>query len=312
MSCVSGASVRTAITHARLAFVASGLLLSFHTDAWAAGRFSWGGDARLDGFHTTDLFPGGSTREPDRGARLMLKPEGSLHFGKLRLKGWARATVERYDRWTARDLERWEFGSELKRGPHRFRLYGGWTNDELYFPTSSGGAYLDRRHVGGELRENFAPGWFAGGTLVYERENFVPAYNERDAHRWTTQLELQREFGPKRSAALSYFFRRADSITDLYTYDQNSVRLVGSWTLPLRSSTEVTAEYRLRNYRTGQPFAANFSRRDDRWRLLGRLACQVAGPLSIEVYDDWRDNDSTRGIKIYQVNTVGVALAASR
>ena len=272
-----------------------------------------GGEIRLEAFHTDDLFPGGSTRESDDGVRLSLRPEWSARVGHgLRTKLWARVVVERYRHFTDRDLERWEAGLDVKHGAHRLRLYGGTTPDELYFPSSAGGAFLDRRHVGLEARAGFALSWFALGGIEYEREDFVTNYNERDDHRWTTFLGAAREFESGRRAELSYRYRRQDSVTDLYTYGQNALRLDAEWAVPRIVSAAIRVEYALRDYRTGQSFASNFGREDDRWKILGRLHRKVVGPLDAEVFDEWRHTASTRLSKNYEVNTVGVALAASR
>ena len=272
-----------------------------------------GGELRVEGFHATDLFPGGPTRESDDAVRFVIRPEWNARLGHgLRTKLWAKAIVERYRHWSDRDLERWEFGLDLKRGPHRLRLSGGTTSDELYFPSSAGGAFLDRSRAALEARAGFAPSWFAIGSLEYEREDFVPNYNERDDHRWTLSLGAAREFESGRRLELSYRFRRQDSVTNLYTYDQNLVRLDAEWSAPTLASAALRMEYALRDYRTGQSFASNFGREDDRWKILGRLHRGIGGPLALEAFDEWRRTSSTRLSKNYDVNTVGVALAVSR
>lgn len=286
--------------------------------AWAPAAAApsgppFGGELRVEGFHTNDLFPGGDVRQADDGVRFVLRPEWTARLAHgLRTKLWAKATIERYHHEPDRSLERWELGVDLRRGSHRLRLYGGLTDDELYFPSSAGGAFLDRRHAGVEIRAGLRAGWFALGGVEYEREDFVPNYNERDDHRWTSFLGAAREFQSGRRVELSYRYRRQDSVTDLYTYGQNAARLDAEWSFPRIVDVGARLEYAIRDYRTGQPFARNFAREDDRWRVLGRLRRTIVGPLQGEIFDEWRRTDSTRASKNYDVNTVGVALAVSR
>ena len=220
-------------------------------------------------------------------------------------------SFEFYEHWTDRNLARWELGIDAKRGPHRLRLYAGTTPDELYFPSTVGGAFLTRAHVGAEARAGLSSGWFAIGGGEYENENFVPNYNERDDQRWTLFLGGAREMGKGRRAELQYRFRRQDSTTNLYTYGQNVARLDAEWTtVPVAAG--VRLEYALREYRTGVLSAVNFGRQDDRWRLIGRLHRTVTGPLEAEVFDEWKHTTSSRATKNYEVNTVGLALTVSR
>lgn len=273
----------------------------------------FGGEADLEAFHTTDLFPGGDVSEPDYGVRLILRPEWRGRVGHgLRARGWVSLIAERYHDWPDRNLNRWGLGFDLKRGPHRLRAYAGTTPDELYFPSSAGGAFLNRAQAGLEARVGLGPGWFAHGGFEYERENFVPNYDTRDDHRSTWTLGGAREFGAGRRLELSYRFRRQDSVTNLYTYGQNLARLDAEWTAAPIVAAETRIEYALRDYRTGIVYAPNFGREDDRWRVFARLHRPVVHPLEVEVFGEWRQSQSTRLSKNYSVSTVGLGVSVSR
>lgn len=278
-----------------------------------ASTLAWGGDADLEAFHTTDLFPGGPTRDSDNGIRLDLRPELTVRLGHgLRVRPWASWTGERYETWSARDLDRWEFGLDVRRGPFRVRGFGGFTHDELYFPTPTGGVFLDRSHWGVEGRYEPAPGWLTQVVFTRDRENFIPTYDERDDHRWTVRSVVERRFSPRARLAVSHAYRRTESVTDLYSYEQNALRLEGDVRPGAGFIARGLGEFGLREYRTGRAFALNFGREDDRWRAEVALGHPVIGPLSAEARGSWRQRMSTRDSKNYTVRTIGLALTASR
>jgi hypothetical protein len=280
--------------------------------AAASRSVTWGGEAHIERFHASDLFPGGKTRQADWGVRGTLRPELTLRLGRqLRLRPWVRLVAEAYDIHHDRNVQSWTVGADLKRGGHRLRVLGGGSNHELYFPSASGGAWFDRREVGAELRVTPLPRWLAEGSLLYRRDDFVPIYGERDDHRWIFHTSLERDFGSSRRASLIHIYRHAESTTDLYSYRQNALRLEIAGALPGTFSLALGGEMGLRNYRTGQPFARKFARQDDRWRAGFRLGHGVRPPLAAEVFGEWRNVDSSRPTKDYRVFSGGIALSAT-
>ncbi len=281
--------------------------------AASAAAVTWGGDLALAGFHTTDLFPGGPELESDNGLRLVLKPEVTFRLAHgLRVKPWVSWTAERYDTWSARNLDRWEFGLDVRRGPVRLRGFGGFTRDELYFPRSGGDVRLDRDHWGFEGRYEPAPGWMAQFVFTRDHEDFIPIANERDDRRTTLRSVVERRFDPGKRLALSYVYRHANSVTDLYTYAQNAVRLEGEFVPVAEISVRALGEFALRDYRTGRPFASNFGREDDRWRGEFAIGHALAGPVRAEVRGAGRRRTSTRSSKDYSVREIGLAITATR
>ncbi len=93
----------------------------------------------------------------------------------------------------------------------RIRIYGEQTNDELYFPAvASDGAILDRSAVGSDIRVEVFPGWRADAKVEYELENFVPTFDELDAHRWRFRSGFQRSIGAGRRLGLSHEYCEAE------------------------------------------------------------------------------------------------------
>lgn len=281
--------------------------------AAAAPTLQWGGDVDLEAFATSDLFPGGPTRESDRGLKLELRPEITARLAHgMRVRPWARWVGERYEDWTPRNLDRWDFGVDLRKGPFRLRGSAGFTRDELYFPTTSGGAFLDRDHWTVEGRYEPSPGWMGEAAFTREQQDFIPIYNERDNRRLTFEALAERRLSKAARVSLAYLLRRSDSMTDLYTYAQNALRAEGSIDQAAGFSAHALGEFALRSYRTGQPFALNFGRQDDRWRAELGIGHALAGPLRIEVRGRVRRVASTRDSKDYVAQAAGLALTATR
>ncbi|MGH7731154.1 MAG: hypothetical protein ACRENJ_07885 [Candidatus Eiseniibacteriota bacterium] len=271
-----------------------------------------GGEVRAEGFYTTDLFPGGDMPEPDWGTRLTLEPRWSARLGgKWRFRPWVRSVIERYRHWSDRDLVRWTVGADLKRGSHRLRFYRGWTRDELYFPSAIGDARLDRVGGGGEVRLGLGSAWMVEFGAEVEREDFVPIHDARDDTRWTWRTSLERGFGVERRLRLVHLYRRSDSASHLYGYEQNAARLEASWRVGGWDFSG-QGEAGLRNYRTGLSYASNFGRQDDRWRARGALGRLITPALALQAFGEARKNDSTRARKNYHVTTAGLALMFAR
>lgn len=275
---------------------------------------TWGGNARVERFHTSDLFPGAGEPRPDWGLRASLKAEAGFPVGsRLRILEWAKLVAERYDVWSPRDLEQWSLGTDFRGQGYRFRIYGELTKGELAFPAAnSDGAILDRSALGSDLRVDLGPGWRADLKAEYERQNYVPSYDERDGNRWTLRTGVERNLTRGRSLGLFHEYRRARSVTQLFSFEQNSLRGVVDWPLPLGVSGELELQLGLRNYRTGQSFATNFGRSDHRSVLSGTLERGLAGPLRAHLFGSWKHRTSTRASKDYDVSTVGIALSANR
>jgi hypothetical protein len=280
--------------------------------AGAHPTVDWDGEAREEAFHTTDLFPGGTELEADDGLRLDVRPALEIRAGGgVRVKPWVRLIAERYLTWHARDLERWSGGLDVKRGSHRLRLYGGWTPEELYFPSSSGGARLDRGLAGAQLRVGLLPGLLLQVEGEREHDDFNPIYDDRDATLWSVRTGLEHAFDVGRTISLSHLYRRNDSITDLYTYDHNALRGIVTWTLaPWTVHGE--GEAALRNYRTPHAFDRNATRQDARWRIAAALGRALMPHVSAEAYGEYRRSDSTRRGKDYDVSSIGFALEVTR
>lgn len=301
------------IAYLMAAALVGGACLPAPAFAARTSTLAWGGDFDLEAFHTTDLFPGGTIRESDNGIRINLRPEFTFRLGNgLRVRPWAGWIGERFETWTARDLDRWELGLDVRRGSFRMRGFGGSTHDELYFPTDAGGVYLDRSHWGLEGRYEPGPGWLTQIGYTRDRDDFIPSYDERDNRRSTVRSLIERRFSPRARLALSYAYRRAHSETDLYSYAQNALRLEAAITPGAGFETRGVGEFARRDYRTGLPFASNFGREDDRWRAEVTVGHSVIGPLRAEARGSWRRRMSTRDSKNYTVRVVGLALTASR
>jgi hypothetical protein len=272
----------------------------------------WEGEARVEVFQTTDLFPGGEAPEPDWGTRFTVEPRWSARMGpQWRLRPWVRWVMERYRDWPSRDVTRWTVGADLKHGPHRLRLYGGWSRNELYFPSPTGDARFDRVGGGCELRVGIGAAWLAQITAAVTADDFVSIYDERDDTCWTLQSSLERNFGEERRLRMVHVYRRSDSISGLYTYEQNSMRAEADWRV---AGWDVSAqgEAGLRNYRTGQSFAPNFARQDDRWRVRAGIGRVISRHLTAQAFGEQRRNESTRPTKVYDVTTVGLAMLLSK
>jgi hypothetical protein len=297
-------------------FAVASLLGSSHRASGAPAKGTigptWGGHLRVERSHDDDLFPGGDTRESDSGMRIDIQPELEWRAAShLRVKPWGRLVAERLDTWRTRDLNRWTVGVDAKRGPLRLRFEHGWTNDELYFPTSTGGALVDRRSYGGEVRLQPAPHWLASAGIERQTDDFDPAYDERDDRRWTARLELERSWAARRES-VAYLRRDTRSATDLYSYVQHAGRVhVES---PVWASVLVVADaqYAWRDYRVALPFASNFGREDDRWRARGAVRRSIFGPVVGEGFWEMRRTDSTRDVKDSAVHAFGFAVTASR
>lgn len=281
--------------------------------ARASGAVAWGGDAVVERFYTTDLFPGGETRETDWGVRGTLKPNLTFKLGgRYRLRPWVKLEAEAYDVEHEANVQRWWTGVDLKRGGHRLRLYGGASHHELYFPSPSGNVRFDRTEGGAELRIEVLPQWLAQASLEYRYDDFAPIHDERDHHRVNFYTGLERGLGQGRRVSLIHVYRHNLSTTDLYSYDQNDLRLevVQSLTAGLSAAGEIQGG--LRNYRTGRAFAANFARQDDRWRAGLSLQRLLRAGVSAEAFGRWREIDSSRDVKNSHVLETGIALSYAR
>ena len=279
----------------------------------ATSGVAWGGGVRLDAEHTSDLFPGGDFAESASLIRLTLSPQFQFRVrNALRIRPWFDLEVERHDGFEARDLERQVLGVDLRHGPGRLRLYHGWTNHELYFPSRGGGAYLDRRIDGAELRLAVAPDIQLRGGIEHESDDFVPTHQERDGRRWVTRLGVERGAAKGLRTAATWFFRDTKSTTDLYTYRQNMLRLDVEGTMRGAWHGAARVEGGLRNYDTGAEYASNFGRQDHRWRARLAMAHPVAGPVAAEAYHAWRQTESSRVSKGSVVRTIGLALTYDR
>ncbi len=300
---------------ARLGLLAT-VVLGCALTAPAMARASapeFAGTARLDVFATSDLFPGGDTREPDQGLRLGLAPEVTFHAGDhLRIKPWADLGIERHRVYPERDLVAYEFGVDLRRSNLRLRLFHGFGNDELYFPDPSGDAIVDRRNTGAEVRLEVVPGVRVHGGIEREEKAFDELHVERDDRRWSTRLGVERGQAKMFRTALTWFYRDTRSITDLYSYGQNVLRLDAEGALVARLHGAVRLEGGVRSYRTGDVFASNFSRQDNRWRVSTMLDHPIAGPLRVELGAQWRATGSTRNSKNSIVRGASLGLVVER
>jgi len=273
----------------------------------------FGGAARLDFFATSDLFPGGEVREADTGLHLGLVPEVQFRAGRhVRVKPWAEIELERYHDYPARDLARFGFGVDIRRSNVRLRLFHGSSNDELYFPDPAGDAIVDRQQSGAEIRFEATPGVRLHAGLERETNAFDNLHPDRDDRRWTTRLGVERGEARRIRTALTWFYRDTQSVTNLYSYGQNVLRLDAEGALVDRLHGALRLEAGLRSYRTGEIFASNFSRQDSRWRVFTTLAHPVVGPLRAEISAQWRQTDSTRDSKKSVVRGFGFGLVAQR
>jgi len=281
--------------------------------ARAGGAVSWGGDALLERFHTSDLFPGGETRDTDWGVRGTLRPNLTVKLAPgYRVKPWAKLEAEAYDVFHGRNVQRWWAGFDLKRAGHRLRLYGGASHHELYFPSPSGDVRFDRTEGGVELRIDVEPRWLAQASLEYRCDDFAAIHGERDHHRVNFYTGLERDLGQGRRVSLTHVYRHNSSVTDLYSYEQNDLRLEVARPLAAGFSAAGEIQGGLRNYRTGQAFATNFARQDDRWRAGLSLERPLRAGLSAEGYGRWREVDSSRDVKNSHVLEAGIALSFTR
>lgn len=283
--------------------------------AHAAIPRAWnpGGQLGLDVFATSDLFAGGETRDADRAVRVWARPELTIRLRHgLRVRPWASWIAERYDRFPERDVDRFEFGTDVRRGRLGLSAFAGFTRDELDFPTATSEVRLDRSHWGLEGRFEPNPGWMARVVLTRDIEDFVPTADERDDRRWSLRSGIERRFTPRLRVMGSHLYRRTESVTDLYSYAQNALRFEGLYQVGPRARTRGLVEFGLRQYRTGQSFAANFARSDDRWRAEAAVGGTIAGPLGAEVLASWSQRMSTRNVKNYAVRTIGFGLTLSR
>jgi hypothetical protein len=144
-----------------------------------------------------------------------------------------------------------------------------------------------------------------------ERNDFNNFYPERDGTRWYVRSTVEQDFGVGRSIALAHLYRRSDSVTDLYSYDHNALRVIAEWNLaPWAFHAE--GEAALRNYRTPHGYDVNHARQDQRWRVGGSLGRNVIPHLAAELFGEYRRNDSTRPGKDYDVTSAGIALEVKR
>lgn len=279
----------------------------------AAHPPEWGGSARLDAEHTSDLFPGGDAAESSSLLRLTLAPQVQFRLSStMRVRPWVECAVERHDDVPDADVEHWSLGVDLRRGPARFRLQHGFTQDELYFPSSGSDARVDRRSFAAEARLGLTPNVRLTAGVEREDHDFVATHEERDNRRWITRLGVERGEATSLRTALSWFFRDTRSITDLYTYRQNTLRLDVEGTLRSAWRGAARVEGGLRNYDTGAEFASNFGRQDHRWRARFAVGHPIAGGLAAEGYHAWRETESSRVSKDSVVRTFGLSLVYDR
>ncbi|MEO6462947.1 MAG: hypothetical protein ABIP29_07710 [Candidatus Eisenbacteria bacterium] len=273
----------------------------------------WGGTARLDAEHTSDLFPGGDVAESSSLLRLTLAPQVQFRLSStMRVRPWVECAVERHDDVPDADVEHWSLGVDLRRGPARLRLQHGFTDDELYFLSSGGDARVDRRSFAAEARLGLTPNVRLTAGVEREDHDFVAIHEERDNRRWITRLGVERGEATSLRTAVTWFFRDTRSITDLYTYRQNTLRLDVEGTLPSAWRGAARVEGGLRNYDTGAEFASNFGRQDHRWRARFAVGHPIAGGLAAEGYHAWRETESSRVSKDSVVRTLGLSLVYDR
>lgn len=285
--------------------------------AFAAGNAEAGaleGEVELSSFHTSDLFPTVETRHPTWGLRGTIEVSAALWSNdvfQVRLLGALR--TEAYESWQPRNLHRWTLGTELRGRRLRFRVYGRLTNGELSFPAAgTAGAILDRRAIGADFRLSVFGNWRLQLRSRYEWKDFVPAFDERDAQTWIFRTGVERRWGEGRILRLSHEYRRAESVTDLHSYEHNAIRVQAIWPLGRRWSADILGAIGLRNYRTGQPFALNFARSDDRSFLLLSLRRFITDRLRARAFGEWKRRRSTVEVKSYSVFTVGIGVRGWR
>ena len=227
-----------------------------------AGSPALTGVARLDAFATSDLYPGGPTREPDAGLHLGLNPELQFKAGNhLRVKPWVDFELERYRDNPERDLARYAFGrrpaSLAGPPPPRLRLHQrrallsrsrGRRDRRSPLRRGRGRATTSRRACAP------TPG---SSTRRTPSTTCIPSATTAAGRRGSRSSAARRARCAPRCA---WMYRDTRSVTDLYTYGQNVLRLDVEGALPARVHGTLRAEGAVRTYQTGNVFASNFSR----------------------------------------------------
>ena len=162
------------------------------------------------------------------------------------------------------------------------------------------------------MRVEVVPGVRLHGGIEREEKAFDEFHPERDDRRWSTRLGVERGQAQTFRTALTWFYRDTQSITDLYSYGQNVLRLDAEGALVARLHGAVRLDGGVRSYRTGDVFASNFSRQDNRWRVFTTLDHPIAGPLRVELGAQWRATGSTRDAKNSVVRGVSLGLVVER
>lgn len=201
-------------------------------------------------------------------------------------------------------------GLELYSRPHSLRLSASYQNDRPAFDLGEVVRTSDIVHLVGSYGHRVTDDWEVGveGQFAAFRFDSVPSNDSELAEvggsvRWRG---LGYELSPEVGASVG---RRSADDPDL-EYDRYRLyaRLVSIPADGLYLSARY--RYRHREYAVADPLARNFGREDDGAQWTAAAAFEAIEGVSLELYYDRLDNDSSRPTRTYvtQFLTLGISL----
>ena len=288
-------------------FIASWLIAA--PPAAPAGMdFEYG--ATLGAVATGEAFPGYARSASDRGLALsgVAAASGRSRGIKFAIEGEAGGQV--YERFHQLDRGWLEGALSARRGATQLTLQPSWTPHRVKFPSEPEDAAFSRIGLRAGVRQGFGPAMRLRVEGRFERDDFVSAFDVRDARERALLAQLDGRLGAALTLRASFERGNNRASGARYSHDDHAAGAGLAWT-PKRWRFDTGVRSSLSRYRLAGPSDSNYRRRDQGLEWSGTVARDLGTGLEVGLRTQFTDQRSSRIERSYTTGEYRLTLSWS-
>lgn len=257
----------------------------------------------------SSLFPGSTLDTPDRGlqARASLETQRRVAArAKLGMAGECTGTL--WSRFSEAGYLEATLAGWLRSGGTQVRAEGVWTPQRLKFPAELEGGFFERREGRFGARQALTPAARLRVELRLQRDDFVPAFDARDASAAEGYVQLALRTGGKVTLRGEGLLGRTRARSAKYSHADQWVG-GGLARTGERWAFDLAVVSGLSRYRDALITDSNFRRRDQTLEVRGELRRAIANGWTAVAGAGSLDQFSSRPDRTYTTQTFRFGLS---